>query len=51
MCACVFVCVSCSTGQPGAEAFLDALFEDLAIRQKSGKEVKGEPLEAFVPSK
>ncbi|XP_044233300.1 lactation elevated protein 1 homolog B [Thunnus albacares] len=23
------------TGQPGAEAFLDALFEDLAIRQKS----------------
>ncbi|KAF0023599.1 hypothetical protein F2P81_024229 [Scophthalmus maximus] len=29
-----------STGEPGAEAFLDAMFEDLASTQKSGKEVK-----------
>lgn len=38
--ACVCVCDVCSTGEPGAEAYLDALFEELALRQKSGKEVK-----------
>lgn len=36
----VCVCLVCSTEEPGAEAFLNALFEELALRQKSGKEVK-----------
>lgn len=41
VCVCVCVCVLYSTGESGAEAFLDALFEELAVRQKSGKEVTG----------
>lgn len=30
------VCVPFSTGEPGVEALLDVLFEELALRQKSG---------------
>lgn len=43
------LCVLCSTGEPGAEAFLDAMFEDLASTQKSGKEVKGNVYEEMCP--
>lgn len=38
---CVCMCVLFSTGEPGAEAFLDVLFEELASRQKSGKALEG----------
>lgn len=41
MCVHAYLPMMFSTAEPGAEATLDALFDELASRQKSGKEFRG----------